>query len=47
MGNVVRITANVVTALQWQRSSRAIGYSAAEAKTIAEAEKLLDEMEKK
>jgi predicted glycoside hydrolase/deacetylase ChbG (UPF0249 family) len=48
MGHVVRITqsSNVVTALQWQRSSRAIGYTAAEAKTIAEAEALLDEMEK-
>jgi hypothetical protein len=48
MGNVVRIVekTNVVTAMQWQRSSRAVGYSAAEAGSIEEAEKLLDKMEK-
>jgi hypothetical protein len=48
MGHVVRITQsnNVVTAMQWQRSSRAVGYTAAESKTVAEADKLLDEMEK-
>jgi len=49
MGNVVRIVekSNIVTAMQWQRSSRAVGYSASEAASVAEAEKLLDEMEKK
>jgi len=49
MGNVVRIVekSNVVTAMQWQRSSRTVGYIAAEAHSVAEAEKMLDEMEKK
>jgi predicted transcriptional regulator len=37
----------VVTANQWQRSSRNVGYAAAEAGSVAEAEKLLDEIEKK
>jgi hypothetical protein len=48
MGNVVRITvgANAVTVNQWQRSSRAIGYAALEAGSVAEADKLLDEIEK-
>jgi hypothetical protein len=49
MGNVVRITkgANPITANQWQRSSRSVGYSAGEASTVADADKLLDEMEKR
>ena len=44
MGAVVRITkgANPVTANQWQRSSRAVGYTAQEAASIAEADALLD-----
>jgi len=48
MGNVVRIVANnnYVTAAQWQRSSRSIGYVAMEAKNVEAAEKLLDDMEK-
>jgi hypothetical protein len=48
MGHVVRITkgANAITANQWQRSSRAVGYTAAEAASVDEADKLLDEMEK-
>ncbi len=48
MGNVVRIVANnnYVTAAQWQRSSRSIGYVALEAHSVAEAEKLLDEADK-
>ncbi len=35
-----------VTAHQWQRSSRSVGYSAMEANSIEAAEKLLDEVEK-
>ena len=39
MGNVVRITkgANPVTANQWQRSSRSIGYTAADAASVEDA----------
>ena len=46
MGHVVRITrgANPVTANQWQRSSRAVGYTASEASSVEEADKLLDEL---
>ena len=45
MGEVVRITkgANPITANQWQRSSRAVGYTAGEAATVAEADALLDQ----
>jgi hypothetical protein len=49
MGNVVRIAekSNIITAMQWQRSSRAVGYKAVEADSLAEAEKILDELDKK
>ena len=49
MGHVVRVvkSSNAVTANQWQRSSRLVGYLAAEAGSITEAEKLLDDLEKK
>lgn len=48
MGHVVRIikNSNFVTAHQWQRSSRSVGYSAMEADSIEAAAKLLDEVEK-
>ncbi len=48
MNNVVRIVKlnNAVTANQWQRSSRSVGYIAMEADSVEKAEKLLDEMEK-
>ncbi len=48
MGNVVRIAriTNAVTANQWQRSSRSIGYSAMEAPSVEEAESILDELDK-
>ena len=48
MGNVVRLTkgANPITANQWQRSSRAVGYVALEAATIEEADRLLDQLDK-
>ncbi len=47
MKHVVRIVkkTNAVTANQWQRSSRSIGYVALEAESIEAAEKLLDEIE--
>jgi hypothetical protein len=46
MGHVVRITsaANAITANQWQRSSRNVGYIAAEAASVEAADKLLDEL---
>ena len=49
MGHVVRIvkSTNAVTANQWQRSSRSIGYSAMEAESLVAAEKLLNEIESK
>ena len=49
MGHVVRITqgANAITANQWQRSSRAVGYVAGEAGSVEAADKMIDEMEKK
>ena len=48
MNNVVRIVKlnNAVTANQWQRSSRSVGYIAMEAESVEKAEKLLDEIEK-
>ena len=48
MGRVVRITkgANPITANQWQRSSRAVGYTALEAGSVGEADQLLDELTK-
>lgn len=48
MGHVVRIirNSNFVTAHQWQRSSRSVGYSAMEADSLEKAEALLDEVEK-
>jgi hypothetical protein len=48
MGQVIRITkgANPITANQWQRSSRSVGYTALEAASVPEADKLLDEMAK-
>ncbi len=48
LGDAVRIVAksNYVTAAQWQRSSRSIGYVALEAENYESAEKLLDEIEK-
>ena len=48
MGHVVRIikNSNFVTAHQWKRSSRSIGYSAMEADSIEAAVKLLDEVGK-
>ena len=45
MGHVVRINTNFIASNQWQRTSRAVGYSAAEATCKLEAEKLLDKME--
>ena len=47
MGHVVRIikNSNFVTAHQWQRSSRSVGYSAMEAEDLQSAEKLLDKVE--
>ncbi len=49
MGHVVRIVKsnNVVASIQWQRSSRSVGYTAFEAESIEAAEKLLDDAEKK
>ncbi len=49
LGNAVRIVTknNYVTANQWQRSSRSVGYVAMEAETVDAANKLLDEMENK
>ena len=49
LGNAVRIVSkdNYVTANQWQRSSRSVGYVAMEAESVQAAEKLLDEMENK
>ncbi len=46
MGHVVRITraANAITANQWQRSSRVVGYMAANAASVEAADKMLDEM---
>ena len=48
LGDAVRIVAknNYVTAAQWQRSSRSVGYIAKEAESVEAAEKLLDGMEK-
>ena len=48
MGQVVRIVPPAATVMgnQWQRSSRAVGYSADEAPTLAEAERRLDDLEK-
>ena len=48
MGHVVRITngENFVSANQWQRSSRVVGYVASEAPNREEAEKLLARIEK-
>ena len=48
LGVAVRIVAksNYVTAAQWQRSSRSVGYVAMEAENYEAAEKLLDEIEK-
>ncbi len=48
MGHVIRIIkdSNFVTANQWQRSSRAVGYAAMEAESVDAAIKLLDQMEK-
>jgi hypothetical protein len=48
MGHVVRITScdNFVSANQWQRSSRGVGYTASEAPNRDEAEKLLARIEK-
>jgi len=48
MGHVVRITnsENFITANQWRRSSRVVGYEASEAPNREEAEKLLAKMEK-
>ncbi len=47
MNHVVRIVKsnNAVTANQWQRSSRSVGYTAMEAESVEKAEKLLDEIE--
>ncbi|MCL5028987.1 MAG: hypothetical protein M1480_08215 [Bacteroidetes bacterium] len=49
MGNVVRIVKmmNAVTANQWQRSSRSVGYSALEAESVEDADKILDELDRK
>ncbi len=49
MGNVVRIvrSSNAVTANQWQRSSRSVGYIAMEAESVEAANKLLDDLERK
>jgi len=46
MGHVVRISTNAVVANQWQRTSRTAGYEALEAPNQAEAEKILDNLEK-
>jgi hypothetical protein len=48
MGHVVRITGkeNFISANQWQRSSRGVGYTASEAPNREEAEKLLARIEK-
>ena len=48
MGHAVRIvpSAAQVVANQWQRSSRSAGYVAEQAPTLAEAERLLDELGK-
>lgn len=45
MGHVVRIASNSVVSNQWQRTSRKVGYTAAEAPNVAEAEALLDQLE--
>jgi hypothetical protein len=47
MKHVVRIVKkeNLITSIQWQRSSRSIGYTALEAETVEAAEKLLDKVE--
>ena len=49
LGNAVRIVNknNYVTANQWQRSSRSVGYVAMEAESVEAATKMLDEMENK
>lgn len=49
MGHVIRIVKsdNIVSSIQWQRSSRSVGYTAMEAGSIEAAEKLLDELESK
>ncbi len=49
MGEVVRIVPSnaQVAGNQWQRTSRAVGYVAHQVPTLAEAEKLLDNLEKK
>jgi hypothetical protein len=47
MGDVVRIVPNgeaLITANQWQRTSRQAGYMAVQVQDLAEAEKLLDKM---
>jgi len=48
LGHAVRIVpaGHKVAANQWQRSSQASGYSAREAPTLAEAERMLDELER-
>jgi hypothetical protein len=49
LGHVVRIVKNLnsVSGSQWQRTSQAVGYSANEVTTLAEAETLLNKLEKK
>ncbi len=49
LGNAVRIVSknNYVTANQWQRSSRSVGYVAMEAETVDAANIILDEMDTK
>ncbi|HPH94701.1 MAG TPA: hypothetical protein PKW33_09305 [Anaerolineaceae bacterium] len=48
LGHVVRVIKSdaVVAANQWQRTSRAAGYTADQAETVAEADKKLDELQK-
>ncbi len=48
MGHVVRVVtgASLVTANQWQRTSRQVGYQALEAPSREEAERLLDQLTK-
>jgi hypothetical protein len=48
MNKVVRIVPDnaLVAGNQWQRTSRAAGYSAEQAPTAADAEVLLDKLEK-